>query len=49
VLEGCVADDVLGVSHSAAPVSSKGSGGIWSGAIQSHKVEYSALVLVRSA
>ncbi len=47
VLAGCVADDVLGVSHSAAPVSSKQSAGIWSGAIQNHKVEYSALVLVR--
>jgi hypothetical protein len=48
VLAGCVADDVLGVSHSAAPASSKQSGGIWSGAIRSHKVEYSAVVLVRS-
>lgn len=49
VLAGCVADDVLGVSHSAAPASSKQSGGIWSGAIQDHKVEYSAVVLVRDA
>jgi hypothetical protein len=48
VLVGCAADDVLGVSHSAAPISSKQSGGIWSGAIQSHTVEYSAVVLVRS-
>jgi hypothetical protein len=48
LLAGCADDDVLGVSHSAAPVSSKQSGGIWSGASQSHKVEYSAVVLVRS-
>jgi hypothetical protein len=48
MLEGRLADDVLGVSHAAAPVSSKQSGGIWSGAIQNHKVEYSAVVLLRS-
>jgi hypothetical protein len=49
VLAGCVADDVLGVSHSAAPVSNKQSGGIWSGSTQTSRVEYSALVLVRAA
>jgi hypothetical protein len=48
VLAGYVADDVLGISHSAAPASSKTSGGIWSGTTQSHKVEYSAIVLVRA-
>jgi hypothetical protein len=49
LLAGCAADDVLGVSHSSAAVSSKQSGGIWSGASQTHKVEYSAVVLVRSS
>ena len=48
VLAGCVADDVLGVSHSAAQVSSKQSGGIWAGSTETHRFEYSALVLVRS-
>ena len=48
LVSGCAADDVLGISHSAAPVSSKQSGGIWGGASQSHKVEYSAVLLVRS-
>jgi hypothetical protein len=47
LLAGCAADDVLGVSHSTAAVSSKQSGGIWGGASQTHKVEYSAIVLVR--
>lgn len=48
VLAACAADDVLGISHSAALVSSKQSGGIWSGSSQSSKLEYSALVLLRS-
>lgn len=48
LLADYAADDVLGVSHSSALVSSKQSGGIWSGGNQSHKVEYSALVLVRA-
>lgn len=47
LLAGCAADDVLGVSHSSAPTSSKRSGGIWSGASEAHKIEYSALVLLR--
>ncbi len=47
LLADCAADDVLGVSHSAAAVLSKQSGGIWSGASQTHKLEYSAVVLVR--
>jgi hypothetical protein len=47
-LAGCVADDVLAVSHSAAPVADKQSGGIWSGSTRAQKLEYSALVLVRS-
>lgn len=42
------ADDVLGVSHSAAAVSSKQSGGIWGDGSQAHKVEYSAVVLVKT-
>lgn len=49
LLAACAANDVLGVSHSAASVSSKQSGGVWSGANQTHTVEYSALVLVRNA
>ena len=48
LLAGCCADDVLGVSHSAASVSSKQSGGIWGGASQSYKLEYSAFVMVRA-
>ena len=49
LLADCAADDVLGVSHMTAAVSSKQSGGIWSGASQAHKLEYSAVVLVRAA
>jgi hypothetical protein len=49
LLADCAADDVLGVSHTTAAVSSKQSGGIWSGASQAHKLEYSAVVLVRAA
>ena len=41
------ADDVLEVSHWTETVSSKQSGGIWSGARQVHKLEYSAIVLFR--
>ena len=48
LLRGHAADDVLGVSHWTATVSSKQSGGIWSGARQAHKLEYSAVVLVRA-
>jgi hypothetical protein len=47
LLAECAADDVLGVSHSSAAVSSKQSGGIWGGATQTHKLEYSAVVLLR--
>jgi hypothetical protein len=49
LLVGHAAEDVLGVSHSAALVSTKQYGGIWSGARHSHKLEYSAVVLVRAA
>ncbi len=38
LLTGCAAHDVLGASHSAATASGKQSGGIWSGASQSHKL-----------
>ena len=48
LLRGHAADDVLGVSHWTATVSSKQSGGIWSGAKQAHSLEYSAVVLVRA-
>jgi hypothetical protein len=41
-------DEVLAVSHWTATVSTKQSGGIWSGARQAHKLEYSAVVLVRA-
>jgi hypothetical protein len=49
LLADCAADAVLGVSHSAAVVSSKQSGGLWGGGNQAHKLEYSAIVLVRTA
>ena len=48
LLAGRSADDVLGVSHASSAVSSKQSGGLWGGASQAHKVEYSAVVLVRT-
>jgi hypothetical protein len=48
LLAGRAADEVLGVSHSTAPVTSKQSGGLWGGANQSHRLEYTALVLVRT-
>ncbi|MHB8659594.1 MAG: hypothetical protein ACYC91_16915 [Solirubrobacteraceae bacterium] len=47
LLADCAADDVLGVSHSAAVVSSRQSGGIWGGGSQANKLEYSAVVLLR--
>jgi hypothetical protein len=47
LLAQCPADDVLGVSHSAAALSSKQSGGLWGAASHTHKIEYSAVVLVR--
>lgn len=49
LLADCAAEDVLGVSHSSVAVSSKQSGGIWGGANQAHKLEYSAVVLVRGS
>ena len=48
LLADCAADDVLGVSHSSAAVSIKQSGGIWGGPNQTHKLEYSAVVVLRS-
>jgi hypothetical protein len=48
LLSGCAADEVLGVSHSTTAVSSKQSGGIWSGTRQANKVEYTAVVLVHT-
>jgi hypothetical protein len=48
VLDGYAPEDVVGVSHSTAAVSSKGSGGVWGGGRKANVVEYSALVLVRS-
>jgi len=49
LLAGWAADDILGVSHSSAAVSSKQSGGIWGGPSQARRLEYSAVVLVRAA
>jgi hypothetical protein len=46
-LARCSAEDVVGVSHSTAVVSSKQSGGIWGAASHRHEVEYSAVVLLR--
>lgn len=48
-LAGRAADDVLGVSHCSSVVSSKQSGGIWGGGSRTHKLEYSAVVLVRAS
>jgi hypothetical protein len=48
LLAGRPAEDVLSVSHWTATVSTKQSGGIWSGSRQAHKLEYSAVVLVRA-
>lgn len=47
LLAGRAAEEILGISHAAASVSAKQSGGIWAGASHAHKLEYSALVLVR--
>ena len=47
LLAGRPSDDVLGVSHFTAPVSTEQSGGIWSGSRQINKLEYSAVVLIR--
>ena len=48
LLAGRAADDVLSVSHWSAIVSTQQYGGIWTGARQTHKLEYSAVVLVRA-
>jgi hypothetical protein len=48
LLAGRPAEDVLGVSHSTATISTKQSGGIWSGSSDAHKLEYSAVVLARA-
>ena len=48
LLSGQVAHNVLSVSHWTATVSTKQFGGIWGGARQVHKLEYSAVVLVRA-
>jgi hypothetical protein len=48
LLAGQSAEDVLGVSHYSAPVSIGRSGGIWIGARQTRKLEYSAVVLIRA-
>lgn len=42
------ASDVLSVSHSSAVTTSKRSGGVWAGAHETNRLEYSAFVLVRS-
>ena len=47
LLAGCAAGDVLTVSHWSAIVSTHEHGGIWTGARQTHKLEYSAVVLLR--
>jgi hypothetical protein len=48
LLAGQAAEDVLSVSHSSEIVSTHEYGGIWSAARQTHKLEYSAVVLVRA-
>lgn len=44
-LAGRRADDVLGISHWTATVTSKHYGGIWNGSRNTNKLEYSAVVL----
>lgn len=41
------ANDVLGISHSSTALHTKQAGGIWAGATLTHKLEYSAVVLLR--
>jgi hypothetical protein len=48
LLDGYAAEDVLGVSHSTGTVSTKQSGGIWGAGTQNHKLDYTAVVLVRN-
>jgi hypothetical protein len=48
LLADCSADAVLGVSHTTTSLATKHSGGIWTGAHQTNKSEYSALVLLRA-
>jgi hypothetical protein len=48
LLAGRAAEDVLSVSHWSAIVSTQQYGGIWTVARQIHKLEYSAVVLVRA-
>ena len=48
LLADCSADAVLGVSHATTSLETKQSGGIWTGARHTNKVEYSALVLLRA-
>jgi hypothetical protein len=48
LLAGCAAEDVLSVSHWSTIVSTQQYGGIWTGTKQTHKLEYSAVVLVRA-
>jgi hypothetical protein len=48
LLANCSADDALGVSHATTSLGTKQSGGIWTGAHHTDKVEYSALVLLRT-
>jgi hypothetical protein len=48
LLADCSADAVLGVSHTTASLVTTQSGGVWTGARHTNKVEYSALVLLRA-
>lgn len=48
-LAGCAAEDILGLSHHVMAASTKQTGGIWGGAAQTYKLEYTAVVLVRTA
>ena len=47
-LVGYAAEDVVSVSHSAEPISSKQSGGVWGGGHTTYKLGYSAVVLLRT-
>jgi hypothetical protein len=49
LLRGYHAHEILGLAHTSTTKSSKQTGGIWTGAHTAHALEYSAVVLVRTA
>jgi hypothetical protein len=47
LLDGYAPEDVISLSHAVGAVASTHSGGVWGRGREAHKVEYSAIVLVR--